>query len=107
MKSLEKRFARSLSSKLIRTFISDAVFTREELATALVVLAPRIDWYADGRERVPFDRQLCLAVLAIERAPYAHLGHTLKAQALAGLAFESHETAVHQGPPVSRVWKVY
>src|SRR5689334_19282412 len=89
------RFARSTAAVLIRDLLADGVFSREQLASELVVSTSRVDGYATGRERVPADRQLYLALLAIDRPEYAHAGHKLKGQALATLAFEGHDTVVH------------
>jgi hypothetical protein len=70
------------------------------LAEVIVVKRSALDSYLSGSLTIPLDRQLCLALFAIERVPsLARLGHQLLGQVAATTAFQAGSTATHLQPP--------
>jgi len=77
--------------RLLRQLIDSGELDRETLARELVIEPTRLDAYAGGTREMPLDRQLCLALLVIERVPtLAREGHALRGQVIAAMAFASH-----------------
>ena len=59
--------------------------------------------YVSGARPIPLEQQLLLATLVIAKAPsLARIGHSLRGQVLAALAYERRETATHMTAPVTR-----
>ena len=80
--------------------------SRETVASELVVSVKAIDAFVQEEIVMPFDRQLCLALFAIERVPdCARAGHRLRGQVLAAIAFHTHETPTHRDGPPRLSWK--
>jgi hypothetical protein len=68
------------------------VFDSRSLATELVVTPHRLDDYLTGNREMPLDRQLCLALLLIERVPaLARQGYALRGQVLAAIAYAARQ----------------
>ena len=87
---------------LIDKMLSSAPELFDELAQALMATPKLLGEYRAGRA-VPIERQMLLAVYAIERAPaYARLGHLLRGQIRAAIAFAARDTEIHRGPPPFR-----
>lgn len=64
-----------------------------------------LDDFRSGRMVIPLDRQLCLALYAIEHVPNARrLGFALRGQVEAEIALGSESTEVHDSPPISHRW---
>jgi len=77
--------------------------TRTELARELRVSESTLAAYAIGERPIPLDRQLLLASLLIAKVPpLARMGHRLRGQVLAALAYQQQETMTHMTAPVSR-----
>ena len=77
-----------------------------DLAGALVVPPETLEAYRDGRVPMPLERQLCLALLVIERLPaLARHAHRLRGQVLAEVAFHGRATKTHMVAPVSKNWR--
>lgn len=77
-----------------------------ELAAAIVTDQATLDACRLGRTRMPLERQLCLAVVAIERLPAARrAGFALRAQVEAELAVAATRGVTHDQPPISHRWR--
>jgi hypothetical protein len=75
------------------------------VAEALMVTARMIDAYRTHRQIMPLERQLMLAVYAIERSPsHSRLGYSLRSQVGAAIAFGAGETETHASKPPLRRW---
>ena len=73
----------------------------ETLADALVITPHQLEKYRSGRFAMPPERQLCLALFALEAVPrLASECRALRAQLLAAAAYNAGETITHNGPPV-------
>lgn len=98
---LQKRpRAARLLEQLVRAGCTESV-----LAEAIVVTEEMLAGYRGGRLPIPIDRQLCLALYAIEHVPAARrAGFTLRAQVEAEIALARASTEVHDAPPVSHRW---
>jgi hypothetical protein len=87
--------------QLVERVIADGDFTEESLARELVVPPRELARYRAGKFVMPLDRQLCLALLLIERVPKsARLGHRLRAQVIAAMDYEAGTTRTHDAPPL-------
>lgn len=85
--------------RLLRQLIDSGELDRETLARELVTEPRRIEAYAGGTREMPLDRQLCLALLVIERVPaLARQGHALRGQVIAAIAFASHDIITDAAP---------
>lgn len=92
----------SRAARLLRKLVAEAGFDATTLATDLVVNAAQLEGYLCGELEMPFDRQLCLAVLVIERVPtLKRSGYALRGQVLAAMAVERGDTETHTGAPMS------
>ena len=88
------------AASLLRTLLGEGVFTAEELASELVVSPKMLSRFVAGTEPIPYDRQLYLATLIVQRVPkYAREGHRLAGHARAAIAYEAGVTARHTDPP--------
>lgn len=86
--------------QLVERLLADGDFTEESLAQELVIPLRALARYRAGDGTMPLDRQLCLALLLIERVPKAaRLGHQLRAQVVAAMDYEARTTTTHDGPP--------
>lgn len=91
------------SAQLLRRVLHERALDRETLAHELLVTPRALDAFLEGRRVMPLDRQLCLALLVIDRVPsLARQGHALRAQVAAAIAYESHVTATHEDYPSPR-----
>jgi hypothetical protein len=88
------------ASRLIDRLLMRQCFSEEELAAELVVSVETLADYRAGRVPMPLERQLCLAVLTIAKAPaFARLGRELRYQVTATIAYEMKATETHDAPP--------
>ena len=84
---------------LIDKILSENPELVDDVASALLASPDVIRRYQAGRA-VPMERQMLLAVYAIECVPaYTRLGHLLRGQLRAAIAFAARETETHHGPP--------
>ena len=82
----------SRAVRLLRQLVDMHQFDRERLACELVVESSQLDAYVAGTLEMPLDRQLCLALLLIERVPaLARQGYALRGQVIAATTYASHE----------------
>lgn len=91
---------KSRSGALLRSVIGSGPFTADDMARELTSSRDQIESYVSGDAVMPLDRQLCLALIVIDKVPrLARRGHTLRAQVAAAMAFREKETATHSEPP--------
>jgi hypothetical protein len=94
-----KQPARPRSSRaiwLVEKLLRDRVCTEEDLARELVIEPQVLAEYRTGHVPMPVERQLCLALVLIERgSAYARLGHQLHAQVAAATHFESRHISAN------------
>lgn len=96
---------RSRAARLIAQIVDSGAMTAHDLAAAILVSEPMLEEYRSGRLRIPVDRQLCVALVAIERLPEVRrAGHALRAQIQAEIALATDATEVHGAPPPSHRW---
>ena len=94
------------SVRLLERVLSSGAMSADELATALVVPRDAVDAYRSGRVLMSLERQLCLALLVIERVPeLARHAHRLRGQVQAEAAFHARATKTHMIAPVSKHWR--
>jgi hypothetical protein len=94
------------SVRLLEQVLSSRAMTADELASALVVPRDTVDAYRRGETLMPLERQLCLALLVIERVPQlARQAYRLRGQVLAEAAFHARATKTHMIAPVSKHWR--
>ncbi|HWC55793.1 MAG TPA: hypothetical protein VG434_02365 [Sphingomicrobium sp.] len=75
------------------------------MITSVVVSRAVLDAYIDGKLAMPLDRQLCLALFVIEKVPrLARIGHQLRGQVAAAIAYDERATETHTFPPPSKLW---
>jgi len=87
---------------LLEKILSDNAESLTAVANALVASPEVIREYLAGL-MIPIERQMLLAAYAIELAPkYARLGHLLRGQIRATIAFAARETETHTGSPLPR-----
>ena len=97
---MASRRPRSTALHLLTKLVATKWFTTEAIAEHLVVSEAELADYLTERTAIPIDRQLCLAAFVIEQVPpLAGLGHRLKGQIRASLAYNAGETETHRGPP--------
>jgi hypothetical protein len=103
----ERGYARrSRAVRLLEQVLSTGGMSADDLASALVVPRNTLDAYRDGRSMMPLERQLCLALLVIERVPaLARQAHRLHGQVVAEAAFNARSTKTHMIAPVSKHWR--
>jgi hypothetical protein len=96
---------RSRSVRLIEALLATGRVKCDDLACALSVTPRALESYRRGRARMPLERQLCLALLVIERWPYSSQlrrnGFGLRSQVLAEAAFHARITKTHMTPMVT------
>lgn len=91
---------RSRSGRLLESVIKSGELSADDLARELSASRKDIDSFVAGESVMDLPRQLCLALLAIERLPrFARTGRTLLGQVTAALAVEARRTALHAEPP--------
>lgn len=96
---------RPRAARLIEQIIGSGCLSVAELAAAIVSDEATVEAYRLGRSRMPLERQLCLALVAIDRVPVARrAGYALRAQVEAELAVAATLTETHDQPPVSHRW---
>lgn len=96
---------RSLAVKLLDSVLASNRAPHEQVAAAMMVHEPTVDEYRRGRVPIPIEAQMLLAAFAIERFPeYARLGHRLRAEIRARVAYAARETETHMEPPPSVRW---
>ena len=75
---------------LVEKLLHDEACTEEELARELVIEPRTLADYRAGQVPMPLERQLCLALVLIDRgSSYARFGYQLRGQVAATSAFES------------------
>ncbi len=100
------RWYRDRAALLLRQLLREPGFSAERLAAELATTTARVEAYRSGRARMPLERQLYLAVLAMARVPkLARAGGRLRdhIQALVRCAAPSN-TVVHADPPANWGW---
>ena len=96
---------RSRAARLIEQLIGTGQVTAADLATAIVVSERTLAAYRSGHMKVPLERQLCLALFAMERSPVVRrAGFALRSQVEAEMAVASTRTETHNEPPVIHRW---
>lgn len=96
---------RSRAARLIEQLVGTGQVTTTDLASAIVVSDRTLAAYRSGHTKVPLERQLCLALFAIERSPVARRsGFALRAQVEAEMAVAATRTETHNEPPVIHRW---
>ena len=85
---------------LLRKLVATRSCELDALAEAIVVTRSALDSYLSGAVTIPLERQLCLALFVVEQVPsLARLGHQLRAQVAAAMAFQAGSTTTHLEPP--------
>jgi hypothetical protein len=85
---------------LLRKLLATQACDLDAVAEAIVVKRSALDSYLSGSVTIPLERQLCLALFVVEHVPsLARLGHQLRAQVAATMAFQAGHTATHLEPP--------
>jgi hypothetical protein len=86
--------------QLIERLLADGTFTEESLARELVLSPRALAGYRAGKSTMPLDRQLCFALLLIEKVPRAaRLGHQLRGQVVAAMGYAVRTTSAPQEAP--------
>ena len=97
--------AKSRAIDLLEKLLASNSATAEQLAAALMVPVQTIEQYRSTRPPMSLERQLLLATYTIEFVPeYARLGHLLRGQVRAAIAFAARETTTHRGPSPAARW---
>jgi hypothetical protein len=92
--------------RLMERLLEETDMSADDLANALVVTRETLEAYREGRTPMPLERQLCLALLVIERQPsLARQAHRLRGQVQAEAAFHARATKTHMVAPVSKHWR--
>ena len=93
---------RSRSVRLIEGLLATGKVESDHLACALSVTLPALESFRRGHARMPLERQLCLALLVIERWPSTPQlrrdGFALRSQVRAEVAFHARITKTHTAP---------
>jgi hypothetical protein len=90
----------SAALRLLRKVVATRWFQLDAIARVLSVSDAAIDAYLSESEPIPLDRQLCIAQFVIECVPpLARLGHQLRGQVTAAIAFHARVTETHLQPP--------
>jgi hypothetical protein len=90
------------ASALLAKVLATGLYDQIQIATELAVTPKQVNGYLSGRIDMPLERQLCLALLVVEKIPtLARAGHILHGQVKAAIAFHGHSTAVHQTAPLA------
>ena len=88
---------------LLRKVVATRWFDLDALARALSIPEADINAYLSRTDAIPLDRQLRIAQFVIECVPpFARLGHQLRGQVTAAIAFHARATETHLQPPASR-----
>ena len=88
--------------RLLLRLLDEKALSLEELACDLAVTPSVLESYRANQQYMPLDRQLCLALMVIERFPrMARLGHALRGQAIAAIRFNERLTALHTDPTIA------
>jgi hypothetical protein len=96
---------RPRAARLIEQLLGTGAISSSELADAIVCDGATLEAYRLGRRKMPLERQLCLALVAIERVPAARrAGFALRSQVEAELAVAATLTETHDQPPVTHRW---
>lgn len=87
---------RSRAVQLAQMLLDGGEITIQRLSAVLAVPPQILQSYLNGRQAMPFDRQVCVATLLIEKYPsHAKEGRQLRDQLRATVRYESGETARH------------
>jgi hypothetical protein len=90
----------STAVRLLKKLVATRWFELDAIARALGVSDARLAAYLSESEAIPLDRQLCLALFVIECVPpLARVGHQLRGQVKATMAFQARATDIHLEPP--------
>lgn len=96
---------RPRAARLIEQILGTGTLSASELAAAIVCDEATLESFRLGTRRIPLDRQLCLALVAIEHVPAARrAGFALRSQVEAEVAVAAIRTESHAQPPVSHRW---
>jgi hypothetical protein len=84
--------------QLIDRLLRDGAYDQETLARELVIRPKTLAEYQAGTTPMPLDRQLCLALVAIEKAPaHARDGYRLREQVRAATGYEQRMLSPNDG----------
>ena len=96
---------RSRAVRLLERVLASGALSAAQIADAIVVSEDELERYRVGDVRMPLARQLCLALVVIERVPaLARHARALRGQVEAEAAFLSGETKTHSIAPVPHRW---
>lgn len=88
------------AASLISRILAAGEVTRERMARELNVSVETLEAYEMAREPIPLNRQARLALFVIANLPsFLKDGNRLRQQVAAAIAFETHQTKTHDGPP--------
>ena len=91
---------RTRAAELLARVLASGPYDRDGLSGELAVTPAMLDEYISDQTVMPLERQLCLALLVIERVPsLSRSGHMLRGQVRAALAFQERATSVHLTVP--------
>lgn len=91
---------KSRSGRLLASLIQNGSLSADDLARELSAPRKDIDSFIRGDSVMDLPRQLCLALLVVEKVPrFARTGRTLLGQVSAAMAVEARTTALHSEPP--------
>lgn len=96
---------RSRAARLLDRLLATGVMSEAELSGALVVPVETLLAYRGGELRMPVERQICLARVALERVPSeARAARALLGQAQAEASYLQGATETHMSAPATRRW---
>ena len=94
---------RSRAVRLLEKVLALDALSAEELESTLSITAEQLVAFRSGEEPVPLERQLCLALVVLERVPaLTRDARGLQAQVRAEISMLSRQTKTHSTAPVSR-----
>src|SRR4051812_44090186 len=86
--------------RVLRKLVATRWFELDAIARALDVSEARLSAYLSESEAIPLDRQLGLALFVTECVPpLARVGHQLRGQVQATMAFQSRASGAHLEQP--------
>jgi hypothetical protein len=90
----ERKATRAL--RLLRELVERSALDRAVIAGELVISPRLLEKYLDQEREIPLDRQLCVALFAIERIPELRReGHALHGQVMAAMSYTQRATKTH------------
>jgi hypothetical protein len=99
------RYYRDRAAQLLRGVLEEPAFGPQRMAEELAMTLDDLEACRSGRARMPLERQLCLALVVIERVPkFARAGHRLYGHVCATVRCGTETTGVHATPPPGWPW---